>query len=222
MKFAALSTILVGFTLFIGISESANILGYFITFSKSHLMVHRSVMQELINRGHNVTIVTTLPLENSKKTFRHLQLKAPEPPKEFITGIMKKAKGAFGFLGTLMGTTDFMLQYNNASLHDPQMKRLMAEESFDLVVFGYFFNSFQIGVGMHFKCPVVISFMHRPMNQLNDMVGNPLETTYVPHMVLGLSQPLDFLGRIKNLLLAVIMDMGVFSFIDYKSKRFYE
>lgn len=37
-------------------AESANILGLFPTFSKSHMIIHEALMEELAVRGHNVSI----------------------------------------------------------------------------------------------------------------------------------------------------------------------
>ncbi|XP_037908595.1 UDP-glycosyltransferase UGT5-like isoform X3 [Hermetia illucens] len=203
------------------VGNSAKILGLFVTYSKSHLIIHKSVMEPLIERGHDVTIVTTLPLEDSGKRYRHIQLDVPPAPKEFMSGIVETSQSLFGLLLNTKKVTDFSLEYSNLALHDPKMKRLMEEESFDLVVFGVFFNMFQIGVAAHFKCPIVMSFMQRPMRLVNTIVGNPLEVTYVPEVFVGNVQPLGFFDRVKNFLMVLAMDISFLPYVDYKTEHLY-
>ncbi|CAD7078256.1 unnamed protein product [Hermetia illucens] len=204
------------------VCESAKILGLFTTYSKSHLIIHKSVMEPLIDRGHDVTIVTMLPLEDSGKRYRHIQLDIPAASKEFMSGFTELSKSRFGFLQNTRKVMEFSLESSNLTLHDPKMKRLMEEESFDLVVLGVFFNMFQIGVAAHFKCPIILSFMQRPMKLINDIVGNPVEITYVPELFNENIQPLDFFERVKNFLMVVLMDLTFRPYLDYRIENLYK
>ncbi|CAD7078253.1 unnamed protein product [Hermetia illucens] len=179
-------------------------------------------MEPLIERGHDVTIVTTLPLKDSAKRYRHIQVSVPPTPKELISGYVNTSKSAYGFLQNTLKGIEFSLEYNNLTLHDPQMRRLMGEETFDLVVFGEFFNTFQIGVAAHFKCPIVMTFTHRPMKVVNDIIGNPLEVTYVPELFMEAAQPLGFLDRVKNLLMVLLMNISFGPYLDYRMENLYK
>lgn len=211
---AALSLITVG--------ESAKILGLFVTFSKSHLIIHKSVVEPLIDRGHNVTIVTTLPLEDSSKGYRHIQLDVPPAPKELVLGLVETSNCPFALLQHVKKSMDFSLEYSNLTLHDPKMQRLLEEETFDLIVFGVFFNMFEIGVAAHFNCPVVLSFMQRPIRVVNTIVGNPLEIAYVPEIFMGNVQPLDFFDRVRNFLMVLLMETTFLWYFDYKTANLYK
>ncbi|CAD7078263.1 unnamed protein product [Hermetia illucens] len=178
-------------------------------------------MQPLIDRGHDVTIVTTLPLENIDKRYRHIQLDVPPLPKEFMSGMIKDTKGFLGGLTAMKSAIDFGSQHSNLTLQDPRMKRLMAEEKFDLVILGFFLNLFQLGVAASFKCPVVLSLTQRAQNLINDFVGNPTEVFYVPHMRSGLNQPLSFFERVKNVIVSLAIDKGFASYIDYRMELLY-
>ncbi|CAD7078257.1 unnamed protein product [Hermetia illucens] len=80
---------------------------------------------------------------------------------------------------------------------------------------------FQIGVAAHFKCPIVMSFMQRPMRLVNTIVGNPLEVTYVPEVFVGNVQPLGFFDRVKNFLMVLAMDISFLPYVDYKTEHLY-
>lgn len=87
---------------------------------------------------------------------------------------------------------------------------------------GVFFNMFQIGVAAHFKCPIILSFMQRPMKLINDIVGNPVEITYVPELFNENIQPLDFFERVKNFLMVVLMDLTFRPYLDYRIENLYK
>lgn len=221
MKFTASLVVLMFFLAAFPTSESAKILGLFTAFCKSHLFLHMPVIHTLVERGHEVTVVTILPLDDPNPKYRHILLDVPKRPKGFISNIIDGSKGPLSMIRTIKKAADITMMQTNATLHEPQMKKLMAEESFDLVIFGYFFNSFQLGVAAHFKCPVVISFIHSPMRILNNIIGNPIEPLYVPHMSMGLVQPLGFFDRVQNVL-ANLVDLALFSLIEFNMEKYYK
>ena len=57
-----------------------------------------------------------------------------------------------------------------------------------------------LGLGAHFQCAIVLSFMVRPIFAVNTLVGNPTEQSYVPTLFGNFKQPMDFMYRIKNYL----------------------
>ncbi|XP_055841744.1 UDP-glycosyltransferase UGT5-like [Episyrphus balteatus] len=185
-------------------SDSARILGLFPTHSKSHLIVHSAIADALAERGHNVTVVSTLPSVTKNPQYRYIQLDVQYP--NFFTEMLKNP---LPWYKRFTGFIDFVSGYANASLNQPQLKKLMAEESFDLVIQGYFFNEFLLGVAAHFKCPVIMSFTVRPFPYVNKLMGNPLELSYVPSLVGGGKQPMGFFDRLKNFLFIVFFENGI-------------
>ncbi|XP_055919867.1 UDP-glycosyltransferase UGT5-like [Eupeodes corollae] len=184
-------------------NESARILGFFPTPSKSHLIIHSSVAKALAEQGHDVTVVSTHKCTHKNPPYRYFQIDVPGfSQKEFSNFITNPPPIHKRFFVL----NDILNHYANTSLHQPQMQKLMAEESFDLVILGYFFNEFLLGVPAHFKCPVILSFMIRTVTQLNQLVGNPEEVAYVPSVVAQGKQPFGFFDRVKNFLIVNIVE----------------
>lgn len=89
---------------------------------------------------------------------------------------------------------------NNESWNTPQVMRLKREEKFDLVIFGWFMNDYQIGLAAHFNCPAVIVSPTPPFKLLRDYVGNPAGASYLPIPMLGYKGEMTFVQRSINYL----------------------
>lgn len=129
-----------------------------------------------------------------------------------------------GFLKTtqlMVKVTNDFLDLTNMTLNDPEMQKLMREESFDLVVLGSFFNDFLVGVAGHFKCPLIINWSGAPMHHLSKLVGNPLELSYVPALLSGLQQPMGFFDRVGNYIFSAV-EFGMFHYLNYRMSQYYE
>ena len=109
----------------------------------------------------------------------------------------------------------------NATLNHPELKKMMAEESFDLVITGFIANSFFVGIAEHFDCPVVIMSLQPPSSFINVLVGNPVAASGVPHFFLNKKSIETILGKVKNVLIYA-GEYIVMSIVDWKSKQLYE
>jgi len=181
--------------------SSARILGFFSTISRSHFIIHESLMRELAARGHDVTILTTFeqkgkPLPN----YRYIQV-APYNEGDFdkfTNAVMNNAEeNAESFfkvfpriIKTMTGSTSYLL--------DSTELALLKKEKFDLIVFGWFLNDFQIGLASHFNAPSVIISVLPAAKVMRDYVGNPAEISSVPILHLNSNGPMTFIQRVQN------------------------
>lgn len=100
-------------------------------------------------------------------------------------------------------------------MHNPDNK-------FDLLIVGYFFSDYQIGLGRHFKCPIVISWMSASNLFVNKYIGNPPEAAYVPiSPMFGQPDPLTFTGRLTNFIIG-LTSLSFTSVIDHQINGFYK
>lgn len=117
--------------------------------------------------------------------------------------------------------TNNLLNLTNLTLNSPEMQKLMKEESFDLVVMGYFFNDFLIGVAAHFKCPLIINFSGSPLQHISKLMGNPLELSYVPDLLTGLQQPMGFFDRVLNYVFSGV-EFLLLQYMNYRMDQYYK
>lgn len=109
----------------------------------------------------------------------------------------------------------------NHTMNHPKMKKLMAEESFDLVLIGFFMNNFILGIADHFKCPSIIITSMGSMSFTNTMVGNPLGVSGVPHLMMEFKGVMNFKQRVKNVLFYGF-DLAMSAYINSITKEYYE
>ncbi|CAD7087501.1 unnamed protein product [Hermetia illucens] len=184
--------------------ESARVLGLFPTRAKSHLIIQMEVIKTLIDRGHNVTVVTTLPVAKSNRSFHHVKLPEISYPEWVFTSMIEERKGLMDELKKTSALMDITINASETSLVDLIKSGFLNEEPFELVVLGYFFNDIFMGVAAHFKSPLVIIDTHKPLLLTNSMIGNPSEIFYVPNGLLEETQPLSFFGRVRNALFHIL------------------
>ncbi|XP_037030664.1 UDP-glucosyltransferase 2-like [Bradysia coprophila] len=209
------------FVIFVAIQQfqpidSARILGFFSTPSRSHLIIHESLMRELASRGHDVTVITTFkqigkPIPN----YRYIEVTVPEDPefKKAQEHMLKGAEKGEHFLkhfSTLVKATTGQTSKILKSTAMDEIKK----EKFDLVVFGQFINDFQIGLAHHFNCPSVIITVFPAVKSVRDFVGNPDEFSSVPHLFIGANDRMTFTQRFLNVLISG-MEMALSSGMEY-------
>ncbi|EDV33443.2 uncharacterized protein Dana_GF20787 [Drosophila ananassae] len=162
--------------------KSHHILGLFVNMHRSQLLVHLAVCQALLQKGHQLTLVTTLPLENHEieKNVTHILITWKQPKDEDPQGSQSD------FFGRLQRMFQ-RLEKSEELLHLPEWKSFLnrfSSRKFDLLLLGYHFNDHLLGVATHFDCPVAIITTQQPTGFVNNLMGNPEERWYV-------SQPYD-------------------------------
>jgi glucuronosyltransferase len=69
----------------VNVSESARILGLYPLPSKSHMAVNLAIVKELVERGHEVTVVSPLPEKSENPNYKNIALDEHILEKHFET-----------------------------------------------------------------------------------------------------------------------------------------
>ncbi|EDV59182.1 UDP-glucuronosyltransferase [Drosophila erecta] len=156
--------------------KSHHILGVFVNVHRSQLMVHLAVCRALLQRGHHLTLVTTLPLEEQevRGNVSHILIPWEQPTVEGSSSsdLLLRLQRMFR-----------RLEHSGDLLDLPEWKRFLSNPPntpFDLLLLGYHFNDHLLGVAAHFNCPVAIVSTQQPTGFVNSLMGNPEERSYVP------------------------------------------
>lgn len=119
-------------------------------------------------------------------------------------------------------TTQLLSDIGEAVLNDPQFKKLMYEEKFDLLVFNFGMSEFFVGVAEHFDCPAIMLSGFGLVTKHKILSGNPLEAASVPHYYfLKNSKQMNFLRRVVNFLLRGL-GLGIEEYFASKQKQLYK
>ncbi|XP_017004666.2 UDP-glucuronosyltransferase [Drosophila takahashii] len=158
--------------------ESHHILGLFVNVHRSQLMVHLAVCRALLQKGHHVTLVTTLPLKEQeiRGNVSHILIPWKQTEEENHNG------SSFDIVLHLQRMFR-RLEHSGDLLNLPEWKGFLKEPPttpYDLLLLGYHFNDHLLGVAAHFNCPVAIISTQQPTGFVNSIMGNPEERWYVP------------------------------------------
>ncbi|CRK94936.1 CLUMA_CG008427, isoform A [Clunio marinus] len=216
MKFLNLLTI---FTLFLVQSECSKILVTYPSISKSHIMPLQSLAVELASRGHDITFFSPYPLNKQVKNIRDIKIPFDEADKEFLNEVTGNPKAA-NIFNMITKMNSLLFRTSNDTLQMPEMRKLMKEEKFDLLIVGYVMSESMFGLADHFKCPSILFSPASTFSLINQAVGNPLAVSGTPHMMSAVKK-MDFVGRLKTFLVTGI-ELVVTKYFKYKSKQVYD
>lgn len=76
----------------------------------------------------------------------------------------------------------------------------LKNESFDLLVVGWFLNEYALGLSGHFHCPSVIIAPNVNFYPMRKFSGNPSSVSSIPSLLFGVNPKMTFLDRTFNLL----------------------
>lgn len=209
--------------------EGANILGVFTSHSPSHLIIHMSVMKALAEDGHNVTVASSMPPKVTHKNIKHIVIPLSDAEEKQLSdgmSVVAKAKPSmWTTLKTMFGSLSMLIDKQVDFLEDERFIELYRNKGnkFDAVIIGFFFNSYQVGLGSRFNCPIIVSWSGPPMEQIDEIVGNPVLTASVPTMNVAIEpgKAMNFKQRVTNLFST--LGFRVFgAYLDYKNTRFYK
>lgn len=206
------------FALFLAGSECSRILVLYPTISKSHIIPLQTLAVALAEKGHEITFVSTYPLGKQVKNYRDIKIPFDEADKEFLNEIAKDPKGK-GIVYMFPKLTGLIFKLGNETLQMKEMKKLMNEEKFDVVIVGFFMTEFMLGVADHFKCPSILFSPGPAFTVMLQAIGNPLGTSGTPHLMLP--GKMDFVGRLKTFV-ATGAELLMTQYLKYRARQVYE
>ncbi|XP_065364275.1 UDP-glycosyltransferase UGT5-like isoform X3 [Calliphora vicina] len=205
----------------LSLTQAARILGVFPSPSKSHLIIHSSIAETLAAAGHNVTVIAVFPNILPQAKYNYIQLETTKIDGSFAQSLVDKPQPFYKKFNSLI---NMVTASANQTMQHPKMLEFLNNHQagdFDVVILGYFMNDFMLGLGAHFQCPIIMSFMIRPIFAINSMVGNPELPSYVPTVFDNLKQPMNFGERVKNYVLTFVENNVMGRYMDGKTRELY-
>lgn len=204
-------------------ASSFKILGVFHTMARSHYIVGSSLIDGLIEAGHDVTLISAFPHKTKPKNLREIE----------ITGLLDAAKNSL--LPNLLDMHSmsipqmFTSMYhmginicNHTLLHPDVQKLIKSNEKFDVVITEMFMSEALLGFGHVFNAPVIGVSTFGASKWTNDLVGNPSPPSYVPHPFLSFTDKMNFIERFGNTMMTIFEN----TYINYvympKEESIYE
>ncbi|KAF5287657.1 hypothetical protein FQR65_LT12185 [Abscondita terminalis] len=195
---------LVLFVLFLIESESARILGVISTPSYSHQVWLQPFWKELSLRGHQVTVITTNPI-NDPALINLTEIDVSFSYKTLNDQLLKIINTESVLKVTAM-SIEVLANVLDQQLEHPQVKQLITDRTvkFDLLIteLGEFA---QLAFATRYNCPFIAVFSTDPPNGIHKLFGNPTHPILYPDFLLGESENLSFSKRIVAVALEILL-----------------
>lgn len=188
--------------------------------SRSHVIPLQILANILVNRDHEITFVSSFPLSIKKENYRDVVVPFDDSDKDFMKDFLKNP-GNMNAFNSITHMPQLIANSGNNTLQSKEMRKIMAEESFDLVIVGYFFSEFLLGLGDHFKCPTIVVSSFGLVSSMASMTGNPLGIPAAQHIAF-IQKENGFFARLATAIIYTL-EMGITKFIFTPlSKEVYE
>lgn len=207
------------FITFCKLTLASRILVLYPTPSKSHVIALHGLSTTLAEKGHDVTVFSSFPLEKKLKNHRDIKLPLSKEAASYADELLKNPKKSM--IPSMFKMIEMTIRSGKDLMEMPEYTNVLKEEKFDLVVIGLFMNNFLLGVGDHFKCPTMMMSAAGAFTFTNLLFGNPLEVSAVPHMMTFKSGRMNFWDRVMNFV-AYGFDLTMSCYLDYKQQKVYE
>ncbi|XP_055379870.1 UDP-glycosyltransferase UGT5-like [Condylostylus longicornis] len=193
--------------------ESANILAVFVFPAKSHFMMTKVLVKELVKRGHKVTFVTSYSIPEVK-VHKEILL---DPPYNFGPDILETFNAQSLFDLTSLRTIDFakMLEVigtktTEYALQNVEVQNLInnteTKGKFDLLLVEQFFQEAFLPLATKYEVPVISVATFGYANYISQIMGVITPYSHVPHGWLSYDDKMNFYERITNTALSVYDD----------------
>lgn len=154
------------------LSESANILGIFYYPSYSHQIVYQSLIKDLSERGHHLTILTADRMNSDHPNVTEIYMDSSY--EENINFVECKEVGGLKLFYLLLKA---QVKRVDRQLTQPEVQQLIHNHTnykFDLIILEYLFASPMLFFAELYNCPVIgISAIGAGI-PVHELLGNPV------------------------------------------------
>ncbi|XP_050423757.1 UDP-glycosyltransferase UGT5-like [Adelges cooleyi] len=186
-------------------AKPSNILVFLPTESKSHFNGFKPLLQTLVSRGHNLTLVSPLPLDKAEYPYRHVQVEEHvygKDSKPIADGNMLEVAKIINYIPAAVQICWFGPYISELTLNKSSVKDFITNDrsSFDLVIFENFFHESFVSIGHKYNAPVVQLLPFSTNARVSQWHSNPLHPAYITDVTSFFGSNMTFIQRTTNTL----------------------
>ncbi|XP_030034070.2 UDP-glucosyltransferase 2 [Manduca sexta] len=182
----------------VGAADGARILAVLPTNTKSHYAMYGRLIQALANKQHQLTVVSHFPMKNPPPNIDQISLTGTIPE---ITNNLSRQQHSLkpDFIRNLEQIMKECIHACEMVSHLPAVKKLFnSTATFDLVIVEVFGSDCFLPAGRKFNAPVIGFLSSVPLPWVNEQLGNPEGTAYIPSYMVGYGQHMSLWERFFN------------------------
>lgn len=171
---------------------------------KSHFFSFTPLIEELIKRGHNITLISPFKLNLSPEHYTHIDLHKEYPPFLNIIHFDNLPHGIQHKFYTPIFLNKIGVNVCDKVLSSTLVQKfLKTSETYDLIILEYFNSLCDLVFVQKFNVPFIGLSSSVPLSWTYEYLGNPNNPSYVPNVLSLYDDSMTFDERIKNMLLTV-------------------
>ena len=193
------------FIYFIGSASSARILVLFPVGSKSHKFAVMPIVEELANRGHQMTVITPYTPTRKVENIHEIILEgvAEVLERDDINWFELQKGGATQVLNMMTPIKNMLKLGYDAMMKNAEFRTILEERRVDLIFFDAIFNEFALSVGDHLKVPCAMHSSNAGFPLMTEL-GLAADYATIPSLLVDFSNRMNFFQRLSNMLITEI------------------
>ncbi|XP_070496786.1 UDP-glycosyltransferase UGT4-like [Chironomus tepperi] len=200
------------FFLILHASTSSRIL-FLVAFpGKSHWLMFQPVINELLNRGHEVTAITHYPLKTDSGNYKEILINPPWVWDErvnmssYFTRAVRKESVIF----KITSLWHFGIATTQFALESPPVKQFIDEDNskFDLVISEQFQQESMNMFAHKYNCPLITIGTLDYADYMHNAQGQITPWSHVPHFVSYSTDNMNFMERLENIFVSLYDAIG--------------
>ncbi|XP_052756686.1 UDP-glucosyltransferase 2-like [Galleria mellonella] len=179
-------------------SHAARLLAILPTNTRSHYAMYGKIVEELVRRQHQVTVITHFPMKNPPPNVEEISLAGTIPE---ITNNLTKQEQSLkpDFVRNLEQIMEECVNACDVVSRIPAVKSLLSSKvTYDMIIVEVFGSECFLPLGQRFQAPVVGLLSSVPLPWVNEQLGNPEATAYVPAYMMSYGQRMNVIERFVN------------------------
>nr|CAD7458383.1 unnamed protein product [Timema tahoe] len=189
--------------------KGARILAIFPMPFKSHMILYSPFLEELVRRGHEITVISAYPRDTKLANFTDIVL-----PLSLVNREKKKSMDITArptYLEYVAKFGEFSLHLSDKYLALPQIQELIHSNghSYDLIIYEEAYVDSFLGFAHIFNAPIVKICSFQTPEWTFSRMGIPAELAYVPNYLLDCSAPMNIVTRMKNLFYGLFLRLNI-------------
>ncbi|XP_067631962.1 UDP-glucosyltransferase 2-like [Eurosta solidaginis] len=214
--------------------DGAKILAVYAFPGKSHFMMHSALISELVNHGHEVTMITAFTLAPLKLGYNYTEILI-EPVYDYWKEVKTKS-GANSLFDMPKDMRDFLYMLKTQgiastehALKQPKVQEIInanqTEGVYDLLLVEQFYQDAFLALAHIYNVPVISTATFAMEHYMSQMFGIIIPWSYVPHGSLPLTDHMSFWERVQNVYTIIRSDISrefkYFPMVDAVVKKYF-
>ncbi|XP_028130309.1 UDP-glycosyltransferase UGT5-like isoform X2 [Diabrotica virgifera virgifera] len=184
--------------------QGYNFLAIFPHPGSSHFKVFAALFEELIKKGHNVTLVASLPYKNTNRNITVVDLSNDLNFNEFMIlgnpDVDTRMSRYFEFILVF-----FMADITCRGISSNAFQSLLkTTEKFDAILLEDFNTDCYMRAASKFKVPIIAMSSSGILPWSWSRYGSPINPSISPNIMLPLTDKMTFLERVENTIVTVV------------------